>query len=247
MRAHTRSAPGGGGGGGSFSTGRPISPSSPNNVNDALKLKNSLNKLGYYPTPKEGMQGFADNQMFDGVKAFQKKHGLAVDGVVKPGGETERKINQKLSERKTSGRLDKAAYASAGAMRGLSLGFSDEIEGAAGGLGCGVASLNPKWNKDNESFSEAAKRGYAEYRDNRRGHIREGCKTAPALMTASEAAGAVGSPAGLAFKASKAAPLAVKARKNLMEAIAAGTAYGIGVSDGSNTKLTVITNLSTTL
>ena len=38
--------------------------------------------------------------------------------------------------------LDKAGYAANGAMQGLSFGFADEIEGAMGGLGYGLASLN---------------------------------------------------------------------------------------------------------
>lgn len=37
--------------------------------------------------------------------------------------------------------LKKAEYASAAAMQGLSLGFADEIEGVAGGVGYALASL----------------------------------------------------------------------------------------------------------
>lgn len=137
--------------------------------------------------------------------------------------------NDKINE---EGLVDTLKYASAGAMQGLSLGFSDEIEGAMGGLGYGIGSLNPKWNQSGESFTEAVKRGYVEKRDNRREHIKKGYEKSPAVMMTSELITALGSPGGLLFKVSKTAPLTIKARKNLVEAVATGGAYGVGVSEG---------------
>lgn len=46
------------------------------------------------------MTKFTDGGMFEGIKAFQKDNKLKVDGIMKPQGETESKINalQKLKE-----------------------------------------------------------------------------------------------------------------------------------------------------
>ena len=56
--------------------------------------------------------------------------------------------------------LRKAEQLTTAALDGLSLGWADELEGAASTVGYGLASLNPKWNKTNESVWEAMKRGY---------------------------------------------------------------------------------------
>ena len=68
---------------------------------DVLELKQNLQQLGYYKTPKYGMTGYTDNETFEGVKRFQKDNNLTVDGVLKPGGETESKLNEHLSRRKS--------------------------------------------------------------------------------------------------------------------------------------------------
>jgi len=36
--------------------------------------------------------------MFDGIKAYQKANKFKVDGVMKPGGETEKSMNRRVSE-----------------------------------------------------------------------------------------------------------------------------------------------------
>lgn len=64
---------------------------------DILNVKEGLKKVGEYKTPEWGMTDFTDNQMFDGIKSFQKKNGLKVDGIMKPDGETVKKLNEKLS------------------------------------------------------------------------------------------------------------------------------------------------------
>lgn len=130
-----------------------------------------------------------------------------------------------------AGLVDKLEYASAGAMQGLSFGFADEIEGAMGGIGYGLASLNPKWNKTGESFTEAVKRGYVKNRDKRRDHVKEGYEKAPVITQTSEAIGAIANPIRFA-SATKTAPLRIKARKNLIDAVLSGGAYGIGISEG---------------
>jgi len=43
-----------------------------------------------------GLTEFSDRNLFDGIKSFQRRRGLKIDGVMKPGGETERAIRDDL-------------------------------------------------------------------------------------------------------------------------------------------------------
>lgn len=61
---------------------------------DVQKTKSALNKTGDYQAPDWGITGIPDQEMFDGLKSFQKKEGLKVDGVMKPGGPTEERLRQ---------------------------------------------------------------------------------------------------------------------------------------------------------
>ncbi len=44
------------------------------------------------------MTPYPDEPMFDGIKAYQKANRLRVDGVMKPGGETEQSMNKRVAE-----------------------------------------------------------------------------------------------------------------------------------------------------
>lgn len=66
--------------------------------NDTLQTKSALKALGHYKTPAYGMTPYPDEPMFDGIKAYQKVNKLKVDGVMKPRGETERSMRNKLSD-----------------------------------------------------------------------------------------------------------------------------------------------------
>lgn len=63
---------------------------------DVLSVKKKLKDLGYYQEPAWGITNFTDNQMFDGIRSFQTDNKLQVDGVMKPEGETEAKINERI-------------------------------------------------------------------------------------------------------------------------------------------------------
>ncbi len=115
-------------------------------------------------------------------------------------------------------------------MQGVSLGWSDEIKGAAGALGYGLGSLNPKWNKNQKSFSEAMKRGYRNYKDNERRNLEEGRREMPVSVRVAEAAGAFASPNKL-LKAAKGTPLRFMQRKNLLDMAGGSIVYGAGVSE----------------
>lgn len=63
---------------------------------DVLRTKRALHTLGFYKPPKWGITEIPDRDLFDGIAAFQKRHGLQIDGVVKPGGPTEKAIESSL-------------------------------------------------------------------------------------------------------------------------------------------------------
>ena len=128
--------------------------------------------------------------------------------------------------------LDKAGYAANGAMQGLSFGFADEIEGAMGGLGYGLASLNSDWNKRGESFWDAAKRGYVQTRDARRNHLQEGYEKAPVIIRTAEAIGASVSPINKIGQVSRFAPRSVQTANSMKRTTVGGTVYGYGSGEG---------------
>jgi lysozyme-like predicted toxin len=74
-----------------------LSASSTANGDDVLGMKQALNHLGEYDPPAYGMTPYPDTPMFDGMKAFQKKNGLTVDGFARPGGPTETTLNSRLA------------------------------------------------------------------------------------------------------------------------------------------------------
>jgi hypothetical protein len=64
---------------------------------DILDTKRALMALDYYQ-PLHGTEpgAFVDNDLFAGIKQFQRDHGLKVDGFMRPGGETEAALNAVL-------------------------------------------------------------------------------------------------------------------------------------------------------
>ncbi len=67
---------------------------------DLLNTKFRLEAKGYYQFPdyvsKKHRAAFPDREMFKSIKKFQQDHGLTVDGIINPGGETEKALQ--LSE-----------------------------------------------------------------------------------------------------------------------------------------------------
>ncbi len=64
-----------------------------NDPDDVLAVKRRLNGLGLYDEPDYGFTGYIDRATEDGIKSFQKKNGLKIDGWLAPGGETETAIS----------------------------------------------------------------------------------------------------------------------------------------------------------
>ena len=63
---------------------------------DVIITKRALERLGYYDRPQWGLQDFTDDGLFAGIRSFQEDNGLTIDGVMKPGGETERALIPQL-------------------------------------------------------------------------------------------------------------------------------------------------------
>ena len=128
--------------------------------------------------------------------------------------------------------LEKASHTSTATRQGLSLGWSDEMNGTLGGIGYGLASLNKNWNKTNENTSDAFKRGYIKYRDMSRKNILEAKKESPTLYTLGETLGTIATPARFT-KARPNASLGVIDKTNLKDNIIGGIVSGVGNSENN--------------
>jgi len=80
-----------------FRVGNTISQSSNTQPDDVLKTKKALAQTGDYTVPDYGITDIPDMGMIDGLKKFQQKNGLKVDGVMKPGGPTEAKLGETMA------------------------------------------------------------------------------------------------------------------------------------------------------
>ncbi len=84
-----------------FSLNQTIGSSYPADPDDVLRTKKGLNRLGFYSVPKEyGMDPWTDDELFEGLKNFQRENDLVVDGIMKPGGPTQLLLGRRLSGRK---------------------------------------------------------------------------------------------------------------------------------------------------
>jgi hypothetical protein len=80
----------------------PVRVSHTVNPDDVVSVKRALTDLDLYDTGGMAPNGVLDQRLLGGVEAFQRTHGLTVDRVVNPGGETERSMNAALLQRKVS-------------------------------------------------------------------------------------------------------------------------------------------------
>lgn len=81
-----------------------LSTSAASKGEDVLAMKSALQDLGEYEEPGYGMTPFPDTPMFDGMKRVQKKNGLSVDGIARPGGPTETTVNASLARKEAAKR-----------------------------------------------------------------------------------------------------------------------------------------------
>ncbi len=76
---------------------KPVGPTYALDEEDVLITKQTLTRLGYYkPSNRAGITPWPDTPMFEGIKAFQKDKDLKVDGLMKPGGPTEKALNREV-------------------------------------------------------------------------------------------------------------------------------------------------------
>ena len=83
----------------------PLAENSNANEEDVLKTKINLQKLDSYMPQKEAgerterLSKIPNQNLFDGIRKFQEKNGLKVDGIMKPNGETERTVIGQLKNK----------------------------------------------------------------------------------------------------------------------------------------------------
>ncbi len=88
-----------------FNLNKDVATSSAVAEEDMIPLKTYLKKFGAYDAPSYGMTEYPDNELFEGIKTYQRKNNLTVDGTMKKDGETITSMNKELSRNKPS-RLD---------------------------------------------------------------------------------------------------------------------------------------------
>lgn len=67
------------------------------NTQDVYKIKQALNKIGFYKTPEYGLTPYPDDKMYQAIKSYQKFKGIKSDGILTPEGETLASLNKDLS------------------------------------------------------------------------------------------------------------------------------------------------------
>ncbi len=121
-----------------FSLNDTIGSSYPADPDGVLRTKKGLNRLGFYAVPKEyGMDPWTDDELFEGLKNFQRDNELAVDGIMKPGGPTHSLLGRRLSGHKDERDLMPKSFAP---RSGLGKGEKNREEDVLG-LRRGLAGL----------------------------------------------------------------------------------------------------------
>lgn len=79
-------------------------------LDDSLRAKKALKRIGYLEEPSYGITEYPDEPMFKAIEDFQQDHGLQRDGVMKPEGETARVLDKAVGFVETAG-IDGNQYA----------------------------------------------------------------------------------------------------------------------------------------
>jgi peptidoglycan hydrolase-like protein with peptidoglycan-binding domain len=80
---------------------RPVTPSNNVDLDDTSQLKPALSALGL-PLPGGVADPYPSRELFNNIRAFQQREGLRLDGEMKPGGETESRMNALLKSTSSS-------------------------------------------------------------------------------------------------------------------------------------------------
>ncbi len=82
---------------------QPLGRSSTADLFDVWQVKTALGKLSYYePYDNEEITGFADNQLFEGIRRFQKDQNLFPSGAINPEDKTLESLNNRIQKRYVS-------------------------------------------------------------------------------------------------------------------------------------------------
>jgi hypothetical protein len=81
-----------------FSLGAAVGPRRRNRCHDVLKVETLLANTGDHDL-EDGPTGYAGAQLDQAIRAYQQRRGLAVDGVLEPGGETIAALARELGPR----------------------------------------------------------------------------------------------------------------------------------------------------
>lgn len=73
-----------------------VRPDASVDLDDTLRTKSALERLGYYERPDWGLTPWVDSRMMEGIRGFQRDHDLRIDGVIEPDGETARALDDRL-------------------------------------------------------------------------------------------------------------------------------------------------------
>jgi hypothetical protein len=77
---------------------KPIGVNFDADPDDITVTKRSLSRVGNYKVSEWGLSSEPDTGLFVGIRQFQRRHGLKVDGLIKPAGQTASKIGDLLSD-----------------------------------------------------------------------------------------------------------------------------------------------------
>jgi hypothetical protein len=81
-----------------FRLREPLRADASANLDDALDAKKALRRLGDFEAPDYGLTPYPDRPLFDAVRRFQRREGLAEDGIMNPGGPTEAALDARLKK-----------------------------------------------------------------------------------------------------------------------------------------------------
>ena len=129
-------------------------------------------------------------------------------------------VQQKMQTEQANGLGQKTLDAVNHAAQGIGLGWSDELNGVIGGAGNVLANgVMRAFGQDvnGESFGDAWKRGYTEYRDFARQELNDGYERNPIVSGLAEVGGALVSP--------------IKPFSGMTGAVANGVIGGVGMTD----------------
>lgn len=131
-----------------------LSENSSADLGDVYNVKMTLGRYGLYKPNKkvDTITPYPDKELFDSIQNFQSASNLTADRVMKPGGETEKKINEMLRTEQ----LIHDGYKE-GAKKGLILASEKILDGLSGGI---YGRINMDYKKgENEFYTNADNAG----------------------------------------------------------------------------------------